>query len=139
MCARHLCAGAMLIFSVALQCCWIFPEGNPASRRPFSFVLCCFPCHKPHREAHSMIIGAMLIFSVSFHKPHRGHADLLCLAPMLRDDPRRESKRPGSIVGRCSLSSNSSTTLLRLSCAIRVLLFCCYSCYGYVFDVMLYV
>ena len=28
-CARHPCAGAMLIFSAAFQCQWMIPEGNP--------------------------------------------------------------------------------------------------------------
>ena len=42
-CARHPCAGAMLIFSVPFQCEWMITEGNPMILITFCFQRASLP------------------------------------------------------------------------------------------------
>ena len=114
-CACHPCAGAMLIFSVSFQFYRMIPEGNPVWCEKIR-TSCCFFCFaktsKKNLVHFSICAGAMLIFSVCHpcaaassasrakktwytnlcvSSLRRGHANLLCIVPILSDDPRRES------------------------------------------------
>ena len=87
-CVCHPCAGAMLIFSVSFQFYRMIPGGNP----PGSESKRCLPSPATHPDMQSLMskkLVTLLNLCASFL--HRGHANLLCIVPILSDDPQRES------------------------------------------------
>ena len=94
--ACHPCAGAMLIFSVSFQFYRMIPEGNPLGSESKR----CLPSPATHPDMQSLMSKKLVTFldlcvCVCVSSLRRGHANLLCIVPILSNDPRRESTGQG--------------------------------------------
>ena len=95
-CKRAACIG-QAFFGVLFAC------SQQAFRTPLAntclFALLRAPCFAFAKTAEGKKISTLLDLCVSSLR--RGHANLLCIVPILTDDPRRESNCRGCCMLRC--------------------------------------